>query len=125
MMLGGTAVRRVAGLRAVAARRCGPCSTWPSSAGLAGFGAYIYALAHLPVSFVSLYAYINPVIAVALGALLLGEPFTLAHGDGRRHHPRGHGDRVAREREAALRHAPEGWTAEGLRLRTAGRPSPP
>ena len=44
--------------------------------GLAGFGAYIYALAHLPVSFVSLYAYINPVIAVALGVLLLGEPFT-------------------------------------------------
>lgn len=44
--------------------------------GLAGFGAYIYALAHLPVSFVSLYAYINPVIAVALGTALLGEPFT-------------------------------------------------
>ena len=45
--------------------------------GVAGFGAYIYALAHLPLSFVSLYAYINPVIAVALGAILLGEPFTL------------------------------------------------
>jgi drug/metabolite transporter (DMT)-like permease len=45
--------------------------------GVAGFGAYIYALAHLPLSFVSLYAYINPVIAVALGALLLSEPFTL------------------------------------------------
>lgn len=44
--------------------------------GLAGFAAYIYALAHLPVSFVSLYAYINPVIAVALGTLVLGEPFT-------------------------------------------------
>jgi drug/metabolite transporter (DMT)-like permease len=45
--------------------------------GLAGFGAYIYALAHLPVSFVSLYAYVNPVIAVALGSLVLGEPFTV------------------------------------------------
>ena len=44
--------------------------------GLVGFAAYIYALAHLPVSFVSLYAYINPVIAVALGSLVLGEPFT-------------------------------------------------
>jgi drug/metabolite transporter (DMT)-like permease len=44
--------------------------------GLAGFGAYIYALAHLPVSFVSLYAYVNPVIAVALGTFVLGEPFT-------------------------------------------------
>ena len=37
--------------------------------------AYTYALRHLPVSFVSLYAYINPMIAVALGVLLLGEPF--------------------------------------------------
>jgi drug/metabolite transporter (DMT)-like permease len=29
------------------------------------------------MSFVSLYAYINPIIAVALGVLLLGEPFNL------------------------------------------------
>ena len=41
-----------------------------------GFVAYTYALRHLPVSFVSLYAYINPIIAVALGTLLLGEPLT-------------------------------------------------
>jgi drug/metabolite transporter (DMT)-like permease len=41
-----------------------------------GFVAYAYALRHLPVSFVSLYAYINPVIAVALGVLVLQEPFT-------------------------------------------------
>lgn len=40
-----------------------------------GFVAYSYALRHLPVSFVSLYAYINPVIAVALGVAFLGEPF--------------------------------------------------
>ena len=38
-----------------------------------GFVSYTYALRHLPVSFVSLYAYINPVIAVALGVLLLHE----------------------------------------------------
>jgi drug/metabolite transporter (DMT)-like permease len=42
---------------------------------IGGFVAYTYALRHLPVSFVSLYAYINPVIAVALGVLLLAEPF--------------------------------------------------
>jgi drug/metabolite transporter (DMT)-like permease len=42
---------------------------------VAGFGAYMYALAHLPVSVVSLYAYVNPIIAVALGTLLLAEPF--------------------------------------------------
>jgi drug/metabolite transporter (DMT)-like permease len=41
-----------------------------------GFVAYTFALRHLPVSFVSLYAYINPVIAVALGTLVLHEPFT-------------------------------------------------
>jgi drug/metabolite transporter (DMT)-like permease len=41
-----------------------------------GFVAYSYALRHLPVSFVSLYAYINPIIAVSLGVLLLHEPFT-------------------------------------------------
>jgi len=41
---------------------------------VAAFVAYLYALKHLPVSFVSLYAYVNPVIAVALGGLILGEP---------------------------------------------------
>ncbi|RPH64218.1 MAG: multidrug DMT transporter permease [Acidobacteria bacterium] len=41
------------------------------------FAAYNYALKHLPVSFVSLYAYVNPVVAVALGTVLLAEPFTL------------------------------------------------
>ena len=42
---------------------------------IGGLVAYNYALRHLPVSFVSLYAYINPVIAVALGVLLLHESF--------------------------------------------------
>ena len=42
---------------------------------LGGFVAYTYALRHLPVSLVSLYAYVNPVIAVALGVTLMGEPF--------------------------------------------------
>jgi drug/metabolite transporter (DMT)-like permease len=44
--------------------------------GIAGFSAYAYALKHLPVSTVSLYAYVNPIIAVALGTLVLGEPFS-------------------------------------------------
>lgn len=39
------------------------------------FVAYSYALRHLPIAVVSLYTYINPVIAVALGILLLNEPF--------------------------------------------------
>jgi drug/metabolite transporter (DMT)-like permease len=44
---------------------------------IGGFVAYTYALRHLAVAFVSLYAYINPVIAVGLGVALLGEPFNL------------------------------------------------
>jgi drug/metabolite transporter (DMT)-like permease len=40
------------------------------------FVAYVYALRHLPISTVSLHAYVNPVIAVVLGAVVLGEPFT-------------------------------------------------
>ena len=43
--------------------------------GIVGFSAYAYALKHLPVSTVSLYAYVNPIIAVALGTVVLGEPF--------------------------------------------------
>jgi drug/metabolite transporter (DMT)-like permease len=41
-----------------------------------GFAAYAYALKHLPVATVSLYAYVNPVIAVVLGTLILKEPFS-------------------------------------------------
>jgi len=42
---------------------------------IGGFSAYAYALKHLPVATMSLYAYVNPVIAVALGTLVLKEPF--------------------------------------------------
>jgi drug/metabolite transporter (DMT)-like permease len=49
-------------------------------AGIGGFAAYSYALRHLPVSLVSLYAYVNPVIAVALGVVVLGERFTWRMG---------------------------------------------
>lgn len=42
---------------------------------LIGYSAYVYALKYLPMSTVSLYAYINPIIAVVLGTLLMGEPF--------------------------------------------------
>ena len=45
---------------------------------LVAFAAYSYALRHLPVSIVSMYTYVNPVIAVVLGTLLLGEPFRIS-----------------------------------------------
>jgi drug/metabolite transporter (DMT)-like permease len=43
---------------------------------LVAYSAYIYAIQHLRLSLVSLYAYINPIIAVTLGTLLLSEPFS-------------------------------------------------
>ena len=43
---------------------------------IGGFSAYAYALKHLPVATVSLYAYVNPMIAVVLGTLVLQEPFS-------------------------------------------------
>ena len=44
---------------------------------IVGYSAYVYALKYLPVSTVSLYAYVNPIIAVILGTLILSEPFSL------------------------------------------------
>ena len=40
---------------------------------LVGFTAYIWLLEHVPVAKVATYAYVNPLVAVALGALMLGE----------------------------------------------------
>jgi drug/metabolite transporter (DMT)-like permease len=40
---------------------------------LVGYTAYIYLLEHVPVAKVATYAYINPIVAVALGALFLHE----------------------------------------------------
>ena len=40
------------------------------------YTAYLYAIKHLPISTVSLYAYINPLIAVVLGAVVLAEPLS-------------------------------------------------
>jgi len=47
---------------------------------IAGFSAYVYALKHLPVAFVSMYGYVNPVIAVLLGTLVLAEPLNARIG---------------------------------------------
>ena len=60
---------------------------------IVGFSAYAYALKHLPVATVSLYAYINPVIAVLLGTVVLGEPFSARICRGVRRRARGHRDR--------------------------------
>ncbi len=40
------------------------------------YSAYVYALAHLRTTTTALYAYVNPVVAVFLGWLILSEPLT-------------------------------------------------
>jgi len=50
---------------------------------VAAFAAYTYALSQLPVALVTVYAYINPLVAVILGAVLLNEHiniYTVAAG---------------------------------------------
>jgi drug/metabolite transporter (DMT)-like permease len=42
------------------------------------FVAFIYALQNLPTELNSIYAYINPIVAVLLGAIIFGEPLTTA-----------------------------------------------
>ncbi len=44
---------------------------------LAGFTAFVWLLHNAPISLTATYAYVNPVVAVALGALVLAEPVTL------------------------------------------------
>ncbi|MGY1620014.1 EamA family transporter [Geodermatophilus sp. SYSU D00691] len=43
---------------------------------LVAYSAYVWLLAHAPVSLVTTYAYVNPAVAVGLGALFLGEPLS-------------------------------------------------
>ena len=41
------------------------------------FTAYVWLVANAPISLVATYAYVNPVVAVLLGWLVLGETITL------------------------------------------------
>lgn len=44
---------------------------------IVGYSAYLHTLKHLPIATISLYSYINPIIAVILGTLVANEPFGL------------------------------------------------
>ena len=61
-----------------------PAISWWSIAYLTSIGtiltfiAFIYMLQHLPAEISSVYAYINPIVAVLLGAIIFGEPLTTA-----------------------------------------------
>jgi drug/metabolite transporter (DMT)-like permease len=65
-----------------------PATSWIALAYLIGpgsilaFTAYGYALSHLPVTTVSTYAYVNPVVAVLAGIVFLGEKVTWREGLG-------------------------------------------
>lgn len=43
---------------------------------MVAFSAYVWLLAHAPISLVATYAYVNPVVAVLLGWAVLSEPVT-------------------------------------------------
>jgi drug/metabolite transporter (DMT)-like permease len=50
---------------------------WLISGGaMLGYSAYAYAVRTLPMATVATYGYVNPVVAVILGALILREPVT-------------------------------------------------
>ena len=59
-----------------------PVSAWAAVAYLAVAGsmvaytAYVWLLGHAPLSLVTTYAYVNPLVAVLLGATVLSEPLT-------------------------------------------------
>jgi len=67
-----------------------PWQSWTAIVYMVIFGsvisfiAYLYALQHLPMGMVSVYAYFNPIVAVLLGALLFNESlsFFIAAGGG-------------------------------------------
>lgn len=86
MLAGGTALTVVALLRG---ERWAAPSTYSTESLLAlgylvvfgslvAFTAYVWLLHNAPLSLVSTYAYVNPVVAVVLGALILSEPVTAA-----------------------------------------------
>lgn len=86
MLFGGLAML-VGG--SIAGERVGDLGSYAASAwiglaylvvfgSLVAFSAYVWLLEHAPISLVSTYAYVNPVVAVALGAVVLSEAVTPA-----------------------------------------------
>ncbi len=85
MLIGATAMVLIGLLRGESAEvHLGAVDTrgWVALAYLVSFGsllgytAYAYLLANAPISLVGTYAYVNPVVAVFLGWLILSEPVT-------------------------------------------------
>jgi drug/metabolite transporter (DMT)-like permease len=81
---------------------------------LAAFTAYTWLLANAPLSQVATYAYVNPVVAIALGAVVLGEAVTPIVAAGA-------GIIVASVAVTVRREAPQ---RRGARAATASAPAP-
>jgi drug/metabolite transporter (DMT)-like permease len=80
MIAGGAAVSLL-GLLAGEARAVHPTATGLEALGylvvfgsIVGYSSYTYALRHAPATAVGTYAYVNPLIAVLLGRVVLSEP---------------------------------------------------
>ena len=80
VMLGVALVRHEPAALTFTTRTAAALAYLTFAGAVAGFSAYAYALKHLPLATVSLYAYVNPVIAVVLGTLILGEPLNARLG---------------------------------------------
>lgn len=63
---------------AISARSYGAVAYLIVFGSLIGFSSFIYAMARLPVAIVSIYTFVNPVVAVLLGWLFFREPFGYA-----------------------------------------------
>lgn len=76
VLVGAALVAGDAGRLDGAALRPGPVVAWAYLAvvgSVVGFSAYVWLLENAPISQVVTHQYVNPLVAVALGALLLGE----------------------------------------------------
>jgi len=82
MLFGGLMLLVVGTLRGEPAQLAPTIAGWEAFAylvvcgSLLGFNAFVFLLANVPAAKVATYAYVNPVIAVGLGWVLLGETIT-------------------------------------------------
>ncbi len=76
LILTGRAVGEHLNLAAVSGRSWAGLAYLVVMGSLVAFTAYVWLLGNAPISLVSTYAYVNPVVAVVLGAIVLGEVVT-------------------------------------------------
>jgi drug/metabolite transporter (DMT)-like permease len=90
MLCGGVVCAIISAVRGELTFNAGAVSgqSWWALVYLIGAGtllamtAYVFVLGRLPATTVSSYAFVNPVVAVGLGALILGERLTMRQGIG-------------------------------------------